>query len=87
MSIQEISDKELSIQERIMRFFVEKGKADGLDPGADLFKGGFVDSLFALEIVAYIEKEFKIRLKNKDINENNFKTVENMAAVVGRYIN
>jgi len=76
----------VNIQERIMRFFVEKRRSDGLEPGTDLFKGGYVDSLFALEIVVFLEKEFKIRLKNKDINENNFKTIENMAAVVERYI-
>ena len=76
----------MNIQERIMHFFVEKRRSDGLEPDTDLFRGGYVDSLFALEIVVYLEKEFKIRLKNKDINENNFKTIENMAAVVERYI-
>jgi len=76
----------VNIQERIMHFFVEKRRSDGLEPDTDLFRGGYVDSLFALEIVVYLEKEFKIRLKNKDINENNFKTIENMAAVVERYI-
>lgn len=73
------------MQERIMKFFNEKGIND-IQNDTDLFKGGYVNSLFALEIVMFLEKEFKIKIKNKDITEKNFKTVDAMAAVVEKYL-
>ncbi len=73
------------MQERIMKFFNEKGIND-IQNDTDLFKGGYVNSLFALEIVMFLEKEFKIKIKNKDITEKNFKTVDAMASVVEKYI-
>lgn len=68
-----------------MKFFEEKGIND-ITAETDLFKGGYVNSLFALEIVMYLEKEFKIKIKNKDIKEKNFKTVLNIAETVEKYI-
>ena len=75
----------MTTQERILAFFEEK-VIKGIDPETDLFKGGYVNSLFALEIVMYLEKEFKIKMKNKDITEKNFKTVTKIAETVERYL-
>lgn len=67
-----------------MEFFVQKGRAEGLTFDTDLFAGGFVDSLFALEIVIYLENTFGLRIKNSEIREENFKTIHAMAALVER---
>lgn len=75
----------MNTQERILKFFIEKNKADdNLTWDTDLLAGGYVNSLFALEIVMYLEKEFKIRIKRKDINDENFRTINNMTALVER---
>lgn len=71
-------------KERILEFFKERGKSEGLDYSTDLFKGGFINSLFALEMVVFLEDTFKIKIKNKDITENNFRTIETIANVVER---
>ncbi len=77
----------MSTQERIYKFFVEKNKADdALMWDTDLLSGGYVNSLFALEIVMYLEKEFKIRIKRRDITDDNFRTINNMTALVERLI-
>lgn len=75
----------MNTQERIMEFFKSKGIND-IQNDTDLFKGGYVNSLFALEVVMFLEKEFSIKIKNKDITEKNFKTIESMAAVVEKYL-
>lgn len=75
----------MTTQERIMGFFNSKG-INGIENDTDLFKGGYVNSLFALEVVMFLEKEFKIKIKNKDITEKNFKTVNSMAEVVEKYL-
>ena len=75
----------MSTQERILEFFNSK-KLTGIKNDTDLFAGGYVNSLFALEIVMFLEKEFKIKIKNKDITEKNFKTVDQIAATVEKYL-
>lgn len=67
-----------------MEFFKRKGKSDGLTFDTDLFKGGFIDSLFALEMVVYLEEAFGVRLKDKEITEDNFRTISSIAAVIRR---
>jgi len=47
---------------------------------------GFVDSLFALQLVMFVEKEFKIKVSNKEINEDNFRSVDAIAETVSRII-
>lgn len=77
----------MNTQERIYKFFEEKNKADeALTWDTDLLGGGYVNSLFALEIVMYLEKEFKIRIKRRDITDDNFRTINNMASLVERLI-
>jgi acyl carrier protein len=68
----------------IMAFMKEQGKADGLTPDTDLFRGGYVNSLFAVEMVLYLEQTFKIRLADRDITPANFRTVASIAKLVDR---
>ena len=75
----------MTTQERIMEFFKSKNITD-IQTDTDLFKGGYVNSLFALEIVMFLEKEFKIKIKNKDITEKNFRTIDSMADVIEKYL-
>ncbi len=74
----------MDTRERIMNFFKSRGKTDELKYDTDLFKGGYINSLFALEMVVFIEETFKIKIKNKEINEKNFRTIDSIATVVER---
>jgi methoxymalonate biosynthesis acyl carrier protein len=71
-------------RERIMEFFKGRVKTDDLKYDTDLFKGGYINSLFALEMVVFLEDTFKIKIKNKEINEKNFRTIDNIVQVVER---
>ncbi|MGE5560785.1 MAG: acyl carrier protein [Chloroflexota bacterium] len=71
-------------EEKILEFIRSRGKTDKVERDTDLFKGGYVNSLFAVEIVLFLEKTFKIRLKDKDITQDNFRTVAAIANLVDR---
>lgn len=73
-----------NIKAIIRQFFAEKRKKEIPDNDTDLFENGFVDSLFAIEIVVFLEKEFKIRIKNKEITKDNFRNINNIANVVAK---
>jgi acyl carrier protein len=69
-------------ENKIRDFFVEKKRADGLEFDTDLFKGGFIDSLFAFEMVVYLEDAFGVRIPDREITEDNFRTVGSIAAMI-----
>lgn len=50
----------------------------------NIFALGFVDSMFALKLVTYIEKEFNVKVENDDLNLENFSSVDNIADFIGR---
>lgn len=41
----------------------------------DIFRLGFVTSMFALQLVAFLEREFKIEIENEDLDLDNFRSV------------
>jgi len=75
----------MEVNKDVIRKFLESNKkVTGLKDDEDLFASGFVNSLFALQLVLFLEKEFKIKISNKDIKEENFRTVNNIAETVVR---
>lgn len=74
----------MSIQEQIYNFLYEKNPQAELTYDTELFKSGVVNSLFALEIVIFVETTFGIRLKRKDVKLENFESINRIAALVER---
>ena len=50
----------------------------------NIFRKGFVDSLFAVQLIAYLEQEFGIKVDNEDLDINNFHSVNKMVVFVER---
>lgn len=50
----------------------------------DIFMGGFVTSMFAMQLVLLIEDQLKIRLTNQDLKLENFRTINQMVALIER---
>lgn len=75
------------IKERIYQFLTKLKKADGLEYDTELVKSKYITSLFALQIVQFIEREFRIKLGRKDITEANFHTINAMAELVQQRLN
>ena len=53
-----------------------------MENDTDLFKGGYIDSLFAFEMVVYLEETFGVRIPDKAITEDNFRTIAAIAALI-----
>jgi methoxymalonate biosynthesis acyl carrier protein len=50
----------------------------------DIFAAGYVNSLFAMQIMLFIEKEFQITVEDEDMEIENFRTVGAMTCLVER---
>ena len=45
----------------------------------NIFEMGFVDSMFAMQLVCFVEGEFDIKVGNEDLDIKNFNSVHNIA--------
>lgn len=50
----------------------------------DFFALGFVNSLLAMQLVAFVEKDFRITVEDEDLDLDNFRTINAIAALVER---
>jgi len=48
----------------------------------DIFSLGFVNSLFAMQLVLFLEKEFQIVVENKDLDFEVFKSINSISEFV-----
>ena len=48
----------------------------------NIFEMGFVNSLFAMKLVSYIEQEFDIEVDNDDLEISNFSSVDRIVEYV-----
>jgi acyl carrier protein len=50
----------------------------------DIFALGFVNSLFAMELVMFTEQTFGVRVPNDELRRENFRSVDSMVELIGR---
>lgn len=68
------------IRQFLTRFFRNREIGDE----EDIFALGFVNSLLAMQLVQFLEKEFGIAVADEDLDLDNFRTVAAMDALVER---
>jgi len=77
----------MSNQDRMtqLRGFLGQFIATGnIDPDDNLFSTGLVNSLFAMQLVLYVEKEFGIQVGNEDLDVENFKSLNAINGFIDR---
>ncbi len=77
----------MTTQRRIRRFILENFYVSDPSEIADdtlLVSTGFVDSTGMLEVIAFLEEEFGIRIADHETTPENLESIERMAAFVGR---
>ncbi|WP_031050771.1 acyl carrier protein [Streptomyces sp. NRRL F-5650] len=72
-----------AIEQRIGEFLETKTKRTW-EPDVDLFASGAVTSLFAMELVVFVEGAFGIAVEGPDLAIDNFRTVKSVTALVTR---
>ena len=50
----------------------------------NIFEMGFVDSMFAMQLVTFVEFEFDIKVENEDLDINNFNSIHNISLFIER---
>ena len=71
------------IEQHIVRKF-PRAKKNRVDD--NLLEGGILDSMGVLELVEFIEAEFRITVSDEDLLPENFQTIERIASFVQQRI-
>jgi acyl carrier protein len=71
-----------SIKESIRRFIQHSIQIPQLADDDDLFATGIVNSLFAVQLVTFIEKTFALEMQAEDLEMRNFRSLNAATAFV-----
>ena len=71
------------IREFLGRYFEERDVKDN----DNIFELGLVNSLFAMQLVNFVEQEFDITVENEDLDLDNFKDINSILSLVESKMN
>jgi methoxymalonate biosynthesis acyl carrier protein len=78
------TDNKKGIKETVRDFILRSITLTELDDDANLFESGIANSLFAVQMMTFIEKNFGIEIGAEDLDIENFKSLNATMAFVLR---
>ena len=76
--------QERGVKETVRHFILSSINVADLNDDDNLFESGIVNSLFAVQLMTFIEKTFAIEVGMEDLDIENFKSLNAAAAFVLR---
>lgn len=70
------------ITETVRVFLSQFISETNIDEDQDLFESGLLNSLFAMQLVIFLEKEYEFQIGNEDLNISNFKSLNAITTFV-----
>jgi acyl carrier protein len=77
-----MAETEQKIKETISRFILDSINLRDLKEDDHLFETGIVNSLFAVQLMTFIEKTFGIEIGSDDLDIENFKSIKSTSEFV-----
>ena len=78
------AEEEEKVRQRVTNFLLSSINIPNLNHDDDLFESGIVNSLFAVQLVTFLEKTFAIEIGRDDLDIKNFKSLNATTAFVMR---
>lgn len=69
---------------QIVEFITNRFPQAKITPAEDIFSLGYINSLFAMELVMFVEKTFAVTIPNDELKIDNFRTAQAMTELVSR---
>ena len=70
----------------VTKNFLASAAVDSFDDADSFLEKGIIDSTGILELVSFVEEEFKIEVKDEDLVPDNFDSVSRLSGYVTRKI-
>lgn len=85
MNRENISEKKLKVF--LGKFFGKKKNVEALGDDDNFFELGFVNSLFAMQLITFIETEFDVVIDVVELDMDNFNTVNKIIEMIEKKMN
>ena len=66
----------------VMEFLGKYFDVSKVNKDANIFELGFVNSLFAMQMVSFLENVFDFEISNDELNLDNFKSINSILAFI-----
>ncbi|WP_315832778.1 hypothetical protein [Bradyrhizobium prioriisuperbiae] len=73
-----------NVKDNLRGFVLKAARLRALEDDEELFGSGLVTSLFAMQLIEYIEKDYPIVVDGDDMNLRTFKSVNTVSEFVVR---
>ena len=73
---------ESEIYQEIKQFILRVSRRESIADEEDIFEGGIVNSLFAMQLIIFLEKQFNIHVDGKELKQDNFKNIKSIVAYI-----
>nr|WP_295680131.1 acyl carrier protein [uncultured Lachnoclostridium sp.] len=70
------------IKAKIRKFLVRFSGQRELQDDENLFEVGFVNSLFSMQLVTFVENNFDFEIANEDLDVKNFSTINSICQFI-----
>ena len=74
----------MEIRAKIRAFLAKYLQHVELGDDQDIFAMGLVNSLFAMQLVLFVEKEFGVAVSNEDLEVENFRSIHAISHLIER---
>lgn len=71
-----------AVKNKIKDFLSRHIRNHELSDDENLFASGLLNSLFAMQLVMFTEKEFQIKVENEDLDLKNFSTINSLSGFI-----
>ena len=72
------------IKTKIRAFLERYFRTRDLPDDEDFFASGVVNSLFAMQLVMFVEREFDLKVEDEDLDISNFNSVDAISGFIER---
>ncbi|QWR77831.1 acyl carrier protein [Candidatus Magnetomonas plexicatena] len=72
------------IKTKVRAFLLKYIKKPDIKDDEDYFASKLINSLFAMQLVMFVEKEFKIKVEDKDLEIKNFNSIDSVSGLITR---
>ncbi len=69
---------EVKVKDFLSKFF----RTYDLEGDEDIFSVGFVNSLFSMQLIMFLEKEFSINIGDTELEVDTFRTINNIVSLI-----
>ncbi|MDP4177077.1 MAG: phosphopantetheine-binding protein [Bacillota bacterium] len=77
----------MNIKAKVRKFMERFFRNQEIADDENIFEKNFINSLFAMQLVLFIEKEFGVEISNDDLDLEKFKSINSICELIESKIN